>query len=138
MIELCEEFIICYARGYPDPFSPVPNTIESASKFQRKHGGQIKRRLRSEWQDVDPVEKGGGEIDDEFREYPPRLIDVAPGDVWYESSMPSGPVTIKRVVPRGIIDTGMYPVVIGITNRGDEILLEVEKLIEKGERLWPR
>lgn len=46
---LKEEFIVCGACGYPDPFSPTPNTLEGARRFQATCGGVINRRLRSAW-----------------------------------------------------------------------------------------
>lgn len=59
---LREEFIVCYAPGYPDPFTPWPNTLENAIRFRDDHqrGGdgrtynpKIKRRLVSDWEWVE-------------------------------------------------------------------------------------
>ena len=47
--ELREEFVVCLAAGYPDPYGPTPNTYEKALEFQREHGGRIKRRVSSQW-----------------------------------------------------------------------------------------
>lgn len=46
------EYIVCHARGYPDPFRPVPQTLEAALDFQRRQGGKIKTRKVSEWREV--------------------------------------------------------------------------------------
>lgn len=58
-----QEFIVCGAAGYPDPFSPTPNTLENAIRFADKHSFNkvtgspirpiIKRRLVSDWRPVD-------------------------------------------------------------------------------------
>lgn len=60
--DLREEFIVCHAAGYPDPFSPHPNTLENARRFADEHSGPrpsgttyapvIKRRLASPWREV--------------------------------------------------------------------------------------
>lgn len=52
MAKLRTEFIVCYARGYPDPFKPIPNTLESACKFQEECGGVIKYRLVADWKEA--------------------------------------------------------------------------------------
>jgi hypothetical protein len=67
---LREEFIVCFAAGYPDPFSPTPNTLEEASRFAAEHSfdhvaGEpvqpvIKRRLSSAWEAVEPLPQGSG------------------------------------------------------------------------------
>ena len=43
------EYIVCHARGYPDPYRVWPPTQERAEEFQRGHGGTIKTRLVTEW-----------------------------------------------------------------------------------------
>lgn len=56
---LREEFIVCYAPGYPDPFRVHPPTLEKARKFAAEHTRpgwrlpEIKRRVVSEWEDVE-------------------------------------------------------------------------------------
>lgn len=52
-LRLKEEFIVCGACGYPDPFSPTPNTLEGARRFQATNGGVIYRNLRSAWAHVE-------------------------------------------------------------------------------------
>jgi hypothetical protein len=66
MTDLREEFIVCYAAGYPDPHRPLPNTLDKAMTFAREHRtngvtGQpvdpaplVKRRLVSDWEVVSP------------------------------------------------------------------------------------
>lgn len=59
---LREEFIVCYAPGYPDPFRPHPNTLEEARRFAAEHTFNhatntkaepvIKTRLVSDWEIV--------------------------------------------------------------------------------------
>jgi hypothetical protein len=59
---LREEFIVCYAPGYPDPYRPHPNTLEHAKQFAVEHQWNhvtneparpvIKRRLISDWEEV--------------------------------------------------------------------------------------
>lgn len=47
------EWIVCHARGYPDPYAPFPeNTREAADQFVKLHGGKIRWRYVSDWQDV--------------------------------------------------------------------------------------
>jgi hypothetical protein len=52
-VKLKDEFIVCHARGYPDPFRPVPNTLERAREFVSAHDGEIKYRVVSEWETVE-------------------------------------------------------------------------------------
>lgn len=59
-----EEFVVCHAAGYPDPYKPTPNTLEEARRFRDKHRWNhsigrpmdpqpvVKRRLISPWEDV--------------------------------------------------------------------------------------
>lgn len=47
-----EEFIVCHARGYPDPYKPWPQTRERAEEFARERGGELKRRLVTDWRTV--------------------------------------------------------------------------------------
>lgn len=118
------EFIVCRALGYPDPFSPTPNTIEAASKFQRKHGGQIRRRVVSNWEDVDvnpPLESSDDEI-----------TEVCRGDVWYHHSMQHSPVTIVSD-----FSDRRDGLLIGVDNRGRDVFISAKALLEKGKRLWP-
>jgi hypothetical protein len=49
---LKDEFIVCFARGYPDPVRCWPNTLDYARDFQGRHGGVIKHRIVSEWEEV--------------------------------------------------------------------------------------
>lgn len=59
---LREEFIVCRAAGYPDPYRPHPNTREEALRFANEHSvnastGErvepiVRRRVVSDWQDV--------------------------------------------------------------------------------------
>lgn len=60
MITLREEYIVCYAAGYPDPFPCA--TLEEAKRFARRHSFNhsikkrvhplVKRRLVSDYEDV--------------------------------------------------------------------------------------
>jgi hypothetical protein len=57
-----EEFIVCYAAGYPDPFQC--DTLKDARSFARRHSFDhskmqavkpvIKRRLVSDYEDIEP------------------------------------------------------------------------------------
>lgn len=55
---LWEEFIVCHAAGYPDPYKPTPNTLEEARRFAREHTTErfpspvIRRRVVSDWETV--------------------------------------------------------------------------------------
>lgn len=63
--QLREEYIVCYAAGYPDPHAPHPNTLEHARAFRDEHringvtkqlvdpAPFIKRRLTSGWEVVE-------------------------------------------------------------------------------------
>jgi len=64
-----EEFMVCGAAGYPDPFRPHPNTLAEARQFAAEHSvnavtGEamhpvIRRRLVSDW--VTVADTGGHE-----------------------------------------------------------------------------
>lgn len=43
------EFIVCGARGYPDPMHVHPNTLDNAIRFRDEHGGYIQSRSVSSW-----------------------------------------------------------------------------------------
>lgn len=67
--EVSEEFIVCGAAGYPDPFRPHPNTLEEARRFARDHSvnatGErlrpvVRRRLVSEWAVISDADQGWG------------------------------------------------------------------------------
>jgi len=59
---LTEQFIVCFAAGYPDPFSPHPNTYEEAVRFADEHTVKattgervhpvVRRRVASSWEEV--------------------------------------------------------------------------------------
>ncbi len=58
--QLREEFIVCFAAGYPDPYRPHPNTLANAERF-RDEGRRlpefpaiVKRRVVSDWREVVP------------------------------------------------------------------------------------
>jgi hypothetical protein len=46
-MKLHEEFIVIRARAYPDPVSR--RTFGEARRFRDENGGQIRRRLVSDW-----------------------------------------------------------------------------------------
>jgi hypothetical protein len=53
--QLRREFIVCQAAGYPDPYSPWPNTRENSERFAAEHRrspkypATVMTRLVSEW-----------------------------------------------------------------------------------------
>lgn len=46
------EFIVCHARGYPDPYRPWPNTLAEAERFVDEHGGFVQHRLVTVWEEL--------------------------------------------------------------------------------------
>lgn len=63
------EYVVCRAAGYPDPFSPHPNTLEAAREFMREHaingltkqptGAFISGRLVSDWGTIERMDEPG-------------------------------------------------------------------------------
>ena len=51
---LRERFLVVGAPGWPGGIEPHPNTLENAQRFVARHGGTLRRRLESEWEDVTP------------------------------------------------------------------------------------
>ena len=51
-IALRDEYVVCHAPAYPDPASPWPQTPEGAHEFAKRHGGEVKHRLVTEWESL--------------------------------------------------------------------------------------
>lgn len=50
-----DEYMVCHAVGYPDPFLPWPNTRENAQRFAAEHKGArtvVKHRIATQWQEL--------------------------------------------------------------------------------------
>lgn len=78
-IILEQELIVCHAPAYPDPHKPTPNTFANALRFSNQHGGKVKSRYSSAWDDLAP---------DQERDY--RSIVIIPAlqvlnDIPYET-----------------------------------------------------
>lgn len=46
------EYVVLGAPSWPGVFSPHPPTPENIARFLVEHGGTLKRRLVTEWEDV--------------------------------------------------------------------------------------
>lgn len=46
-----EEFVVLHAPGWPGGITPHPNTLENSERFVEKHGGVLRSRFVSDWEE---------------------------------------------------------------------------------------
>ena len=46
-------YTIIHAPSHPGGYRPTPDTLEAARRFQKEYGGEIRRQLKSAWENVE-------------------------------------------------------------------------------------